>query len=151
MTMADSCGASEGYLRRTSHEEEMLTQVRRMRSVAEYKHRAEECHGLAQRSTKPEDRGAFEEMAQTWELLADLREKELSRNSKSLVEQNHAEECRKLAQRATTAQDRKVFEGMALTWDMVAELRRQELEQNDGGDTCTQFAQILEAPCDANK
>ena len=49
--------------------------------VADYRKHAEECRERAKQMAKPEDWGAFKEMAQTWEILADLRE--LSRKLKS--------------------------------------------------------------------
>lgn len=42
--------------------------------TAEYRHRADDCRNLARQMAKPEHWGAFEEMAQTWEILADLLE-----------------------------------------------------------------------------
>jgi hypothetical protein len=45
-----------------------------MRAVAEYRIHAEECRKLAKLMAVPADRNAFEEMAQTWEILAKLRE-----------------------------------------------------------------------------
>jgi hypothetical protein len=49
--------------------------------TAEYRHRADDCRNLARQMAKPEHWGAFEEMAQTWEMLADLHE--LSRKLQS--------------------------------------------------------------------
>ena len=45
-----------------------------MRAVAEYRKHAEECRKLAKLMAVPADRNAFEEMAQTWEILVKLRE-----------------------------------------------------------------------------
>ena len=42
--------------------------------MTNYKQRAEECRKLAKLSPKPEDWEHFLEMAQTWEMLADLHE-----------------------------------------------------------------------------
>jgi len=43
-----------------------------MRDVADYRKNAEKCRELAKQMAKPEDLWAFLEMAQTWEMLADL-------------------------------------------------------------------------------
>jgi hypothetical protein len=46
-----------------------------MRDVAEYRKRAEDCRQQALKlATQPDHWGAFVEMAQTWEQLADLHE-----------------------------------------------------------------------------
>jgi hypothetical protein len=45
-----------------------------MRAVAEYRKHAEECRKLAMLTTVPDDKDAFEKMAQTWEMLARLRQ-----------------------------------------------------------------------------
>jgi hypothetical protein len=44
-----------------------------MRIVCEYRQRAEECRKLAKLAARLEERKAFEDMAQKWEMLADLR------------------------------------------------------------------------------
>ena len=44
-----------------------------MRSVTEYRKHAEECRKLAQQAAAPEDRRAFQEIAESWELMANLR------------------------------------------------------------------------------
>ena len=41
-----------------------------MRTVADYKKRAEECRRLAKLSSKPEDWQHFLEMSETWKMLA---------------------------------------------------------------------------------
>jgi hypothetical protein len=45
-----------------------------MLTAADCKHRAEECRRLAKLAARPEDWGHFQEMAQTWELLAKQRQ-----------------------------------------------------------------------------
>jgi len=45
----------------------------------DYEQRAEECRRLAKLATRAEDWGHFLEMAQTWELLAALRQDKLDR------------------------------------------------------------------------
>jgi hypothetical protein len=45
-----------------------------MRAIAEYRKHAEECRKLARFMAVPADKNAFEEMAQTWEMLAKLRQ-----------------------------------------------------------------------------
>jgi hypothetical protein len=52
-----------------------------MHAVTEYRKHAEACRELAKQMAKSEDWGAFEEMAETWEKLADLHE--LSQRLKS--------------------------------------------------------------------
>jgi hypothetical protein len=44
-----------------------------MRIVSEYRQRAEESRKLAKLAASPEDRNLFEDMAQKWDMLADLR------------------------------------------------------------------------------
>jgi len=44
-----------------------------------YEQRAEECRRLAKLAARPEDWGHFLEMAQTWELLAALRQDKLAK------------------------------------------------------------------------
>ena len=53
-----------------------------MRTVQEYRHHAEECHKLAQSVKESEWRGTFEQMAQTWEMLANLRQHDLKAEEK---------------------------------------------------------------------
>jgi hypothetical protein len=48
-----------------------------MRTVAEYRHNAEECRNLAKLLTKAEHKEALDQMAQTWEKLAAQRERDL--------------------------------------------------------------------------
>jgi hypothetical protein len=45
-----------------------------MPMLADYRKHAEKCRERAKHMARPEDWGAFEEMAQTWEILADLHE-----------------------------------------------------------------------------
>jgi hypothetical protein len=45
-----------------------------MRAIAEYRKHAEECRKLAKLVTVPVDQNTFEQMAQTWEMLAKLRQ-----------------------------------------------------------------------------
>ena len=45
-----------------------------MRAIAEYRKHAEECRKLAKLVTVPVDKNRFEQMAQTWEMLAKLRQ-----------------------------------------------------------------------------
>jgi hypothetical protein len=47
-----------------------------MRSVTDCKHRADECHKLANLAARPENWGHFLEMAQTWEILLRQRQHE---------------------------------------------------------------------------
>ena len=51
-----------------------------MQAVAEYRQHAEECRRLAKLMAVPPDRNAFEEMAETWEVLAQLREGDIELN-----------------------------------------------------------------------
>jgi hypothetical protein len=44
-----------------------------MRIVSEYRQRAEEYRKLAKFAASPEDSNLFEDMAQKWDMLADLR------------------------------------------------------------------------------
>ena len=44
-----------------------------MRIVSEYRQRAEEYRKLAKLAASPEDSDLFEDMAQKWDMLADLR------------------------------------------------------------------------------
>jgi hypothetical protein len=50
-----------------------------MRSVAEYRKHAEQCRKLAVRVTSPRDKGILEDMARSWEMLAQLCEHDLER------------------------------------------------------------------------
>jgi hypothetical protein len=45
-----------------------------MRAVAEYRKHAAECRKLAKLTAAPADKIAFEEMARTWDMLANLRQ-----------------------------------------------------------------------------
>jgi hypothetical protein len=46
-----------------------------MKTVAEYRRNAEECDALAQTVKSSDDRKMIAEMAKTWRMLADQREK----------------------------------------------------------------------------
>ena len=48
-----------------------------MRAIAEYLQHAIECRTLAKRVTQPQDRKILEELAETWEKVAALRERDL--------------------------------------------------------------------------
>jgi hypothetical protein len=52
-----------------------------MRAIAEYRKHAEECRKLAKLVTVPVDKNTFEEMAQTWEMLAKLRQGDIARKT----------------------------------------------------------------------
>ena len=49
-----------------------------MRTVAEYRRYADECRRLARHTLAPKDRQALEELADTWDILAKLRDQELA-------------------------------------------------------------------------
>jgi hypothetical protein len=48
-----------------------------MRAAAEYRKHAEECRRLAQQIVAPEDKRALEDLAETWEMLEKLHERDL--------------------------------------------------------------------------
>jgi hypothetical protein len=48
-----------------------------MRAAAEYRKRAEECRRLAQQMVAPQDKRALEELADRWEMLEKLRDRDL--------------------------------------------------------------------------
>ena len=48
-----------------------------MRAIAEYLHHAIECRTLATRMTQPQDKKILEELAEVWEKVAALRERNL--------------------------------------------------------------------------
>jgi hypothetical protein len=48
-----------------------------MRKVADYRNHAEKCRELASSMTRPVDRDTMEQIAQSWEMLADLRKRDL--------------------------------------------------------------------------
>jgi hypothetical protein len=48
-----------------------------MRAGDEYKKHAEECRRLAQQMVVPEDKRALEELAETWEMLAKLHNRDI--------------------------------------------------------------------------
>ena len=52
-----------------------------MEKVSEYLRRAQECRDMA-RSTLPKYRAQLEKMAETWEQLANSREKQLAESGK---------------------------------------------------------------------
>lgn len=47
-----------------------------MRTAVEYRRHADECRRLAQHTAVPEDRRALEELAETWEMLAKLNDRD---------------------------------------------------------------------------
>jgi hypothetical protein len=47
--------------------------------IIDYEQRAEECRKLAKLAVRPEDWGHFLEMAQTWELLAAVRQDKVAK------------------------------------------------------------------------
>jgi len=53
--------------------------------VEEYSKHAEECRKLADLTAKPEDKRVFEDLAQTWKRLADLRKHEVELETKPLT------------------------------------------------------------------
>jgi hypothetical protein len=48
-----------------------------MRAIAEYLQHAIECRALAKRETQPQDKKILEELAEAWEKVAALRERDL--------------------------------------------------------------------------
>jgi hypothetical protein len=48
-----------------------------MRVAAEYRKHAEECRRLAQQVVAPEDKRALEDLAETWEMLERLSDRDL--------------------------------------------------------------------------
>ena len=48
-----------------------------MKTVAEYRMYAAECHKLAAKTARPEDKQALETIARAWERVADEREAQL--------------------------------------------------------------------------
>ena len=48
-----------------------------MRATAEYLHHAIACRTLAERMAQPQDKKILEELAQAWEKIAALRERDL--------------------------------------------------------------------------
>jgi hypothetical protein len=54
-------------------------------AVEEYSKHAEECRKLADLTAKPEDKRVFEDLAQTWKRLADLRKNEVELETKPLT------------------------------------------------------------------
>jgi hypothetical protein len=57
-----------------------------MRTVAEYRRHAEECRRLARHTAAPEDRRALEELADTWEMLANLRDQDLENRHSPILD-----------------------------------------------------------------
>jgi hypothetical protein len=49
-----------------------------MKKASEYREHAQECRTLARRARSAEDRAMFLNMADTWESLAEARERQLS-------------------------------------------------------------------------
>jgi hypothetical protein len=56
-----------------------------MRTAAEYRRHAEECRRLARHTTVPADRQSLEKLAENWETLANLRDRD-----RDLVLENRA-------------------------------------------------------------
>src|SRR5262249_34463464 len=54
-------------------------------AVEEYSKHAEECQKLADLTAKPEDKRVFEDLAQAWKRLADLRKNEVELETKPLT------------------------------------------------------------------
>jgi hypothetical protein len=54
-----------------------------MKTVAEYRERAEECRRMANRAL-PKHRNALIKMAQVWEILAHDRQKKIAKNAPKL-------------------------------------------------------------------
>jgi hypothetical protein len=54
-----------------------------MRAAAEYRKQAEECRRLAQQMAAPEDKRTLQELAETWEMLAKLHDRELIPENKA--------------------------------------------------------------------
>ena len=48
-----------------------------MRAIAEYLQHAIDCRTLAERMTQPQDKKILEELAEAWEKVAALRERDL--------------------------------------------------------------------------
>jgi len=48
-----------------------------MHAVAEYRKHAEECRKLATRAILPDDKRILEDMARSWEMLAQIRKHDL--------------------------------------------------------------------------
>jgi hypothetical protein len=48
-----------------------------MRFVAQYRSQAKECRKLGKRTVSPDDKLIFELIAQSWERLADLRQRDI--------------------------------------------------------------------------
>ena len=80
-----------------------------MSSVTDCKHRADECHKLANLAARPEDWGHFLEMAQTWEMLLKQRQHE-----------NQLAETLALAQSIANGRRPKLESGMAHTHKKAA-------------------------------
>jgi len=59
-----------------------------MLKLAEYLHRAAECHDLARTTASPTHRAELERMALVWESLAEQRKQRLNRTSNLDVDAN---------------------------------------------------------------
>jgi hypothetical protein len=57
-----------------------------MKKISEYREHAEECRMLAHRAKSDEDRAMLLNMANTWESLAQTREKQAAKNSAPVEE-----------------------------------------------------------------
>ena len=53
-----------------------------MKAVDEYRRHADECDALARRARSPEEREMIINMAKTWRMLADQREKRVRNKSR---------------------------------------------------------------------
>jgi hypothetical protein len=96
-----------------------------MRSVTDCKHRADECHKLANLAARPEDWGHFLEMAQTWEILLKQRqhENQLAETvalAQSNANENQLAETLALAQSIANGRRPKLESGMAHTHKKAA-------------------------------
>jgi hypothetical protein len=55
-----------------------------MRTVAQYRRHAEECEALAKTAKSPEEREMIANMADTWRMLADQRERLIQKRASGL-------------------------------------------------------------------
>jgi hypothetical protein len=55
-----------------------ILMMKAMRTLAEYLKHAEECRRLAESMAAPEDKRLLQELAQTWERLARMRQKDIT-------------------------------------------------------------------------
>ncbi len=52
-----------------------------MRTLQEYQRHAEDCEALAKKALSPEQREAIAQMAETWRMLANQRQRKLARRA----------------------------------------------------------------------